>query len=410
MTTWDSATVTWASLFETWEDRPAALPAEIPPIWPVVGVWERDDTGANVWSLVGRIGAWTSIEADPRYNTPGTWTLVVPWSAQAAEVTRTRLVTLDWRGKRLTCLVDALTVAQGDAGPVLTVSGLDAMALLGHLVCFPTPGAPLSAQGVRYSRLGPAETLIRDLIAANFPRHTLPLTVPASQGRGRTVRLWERYSNLLEVVTKKAKNGGVGVRVGLVNTTGPNRAELKVEFVTPQDRTSQIRLSHRIGALRSWSSQSQGPTATRAYVGGDGKGAGRIIRQVVDTAAETDWDRIREVFVDAKGTSDWDELDERGVEALAEGGPRYGFELETVEAQGMRLFSHYDLGDVVSVVLPVGEPSSQRVGGAKVTFDGNGYSVQVVPGNPDATSPMFAQSALLRGLRWLTSRLEREEP
>ena len=404
-TTWDSTLVTWDSLVATWSD---ALP-ESP--WPVVSVWE--DQGSNVWALVARIGVWTTIDLEPRFNAAGTWSLVLPWSEQSNKITKTRLVTFDWRGWRFTGRVDSYAASAGEDGaPVLAVGGLDAFDVVADYLCWPSPTQLLTGQGVRYSASGVAETVLRNLMLANRDRRGDDWAIPASQGRGASITLGERWTPMGLVVAEKATAAGLGVRAGLVDDPATStRASLQVEFYVPVDRTARVRLSYRVGTLRSWALNNVAPTATRVIVGGDGKGASRVYRQITDTAAEGVWGRIREMFADARGTSALAELDERGVEALAEAAEQSSFELETVEAAGMRFIQHYGLGDTVTVEPIEGEATTERVNAARLAFGDSGVSVQIIPGNPDtsASNPLFKLAEILRGLRRRLSHIEREE-
>ncbi|MBC8093524.1 MAG: siphovirus ReqiPepy6 Gp37-like family protein [Pseudonocardia sp.] len=374
-----------------------------------VGVWAKRTTG---WGKVSEIRTWTDLTLEPRHLQPGTWSLRMPYDSQAARLTERHLLTFDFRGTRMTGVIEKLSPQSDETGkPRLEVSGSDAMALLGDVLCWPVPSAALTAQAEAYydAANGPGETRLREIIVANMiTRRGDDVVVPASRGRGGPVGFHQRFTNLLTVVQAKAESAGLGVRMGLTNTTSSTRAAMTVEFYVPTDRSNRVRLSHKVGTLRSWKHESTVPTGTRVIVGGGGVGASRLFYLGISAAAETEWARKREMFVDARDTSDVPTLAERSTEALLEAAAQSAFELDSVEAEGMRYGIHYGLGDLVTVELLTGVSKVDRLGGVKVSASLDaGMTVQLVPGNPDAINPMFAMAATVKGIRRQVTALQR---
>ena len=495
--TWASPTVTWDSLTVPW--NALSVPATVGKV--TVGVWQKLPVG---WGRVAQIDTWLSMEAEARHNEPGTWSLLLPVDVQTVRLTKTRLVTFDFRGTRFTGLVEN-PVTQSDASGNLTVeaSGVGAWALLNETVVFPDPGSDADAQlTTRYQATGPAETVLRALALSQMvTRLGYDMVFPTDAGRGGTVGVNLKFGDPLgPAVAAAANTGGVGVRVGLVNTTSSTRAELRCEFYVPADRSNRVRLSHKLGTLGAWKMSDQAPTLTRAYVAGavedtprkiasvsvaadsltivgadarhnlktgsrikfvrgnppdplepntsyfairvdantfkvaltrrkalagtpvnlttEGGGpitvveVNRRIVTVIESDRETEWGRIRESIVDAREEDDQDSdaaLVAKGTESLLESGTQRGFELEAVEAAGMRLGDHYSLGDDVLVEPMPGVSSVERLSGVKLAGSSAGLTVTLLPGDPNATDPMFRQAALVRDTRRRQASLEREE-
>ena len=373
-----------------------------------VSVW-RPLSGTQ-WAMVGVIDARESLSFEPRHQQPGVWSLLLPYTEQARKISKGRLVTFDYRSTRFTGRVKQIGPQADESGEVrLEVTGTDVLDDLAGVQCWPVPDAAHTAQTVaRYEASGPAETVLRALILANTAREGLDVVIPASQGRGATVALSERFSNLLTVVQAKIAYAGLGVRMGLLSTSG-TRADLTVEFFVPADKSNRVRLAHRVGTLRTWKQSDTAPAITRVIVGGGGKGTARVFRRIVDTAAEAEWGVRREGFVDARDTSNTATLDQRGAEALAEGVEQSAFELEAVEATGMRYGEHFGIGDKVTVQLLDDVAVVKPLGAVQIAEAMEGVTVRLVPGNPDATNPLFAQAAIVKSLRRQVGQLQREE-
>lgn len=468
-----------------------------------VSVWKKLTTG---WGKVSELRTWTDLSFEPRFLQAGPWSIRMPYDAQAFQLGKTHLVTFDFRDTRMTGVIEKIGPrSDEDSGrPVLEASGSDALTLLGDAFCWPDPDSPINAQNVvRYYAQGAAETVLRNLIVANMiTRRGEDMTVAASAGRGSSVVLNEEFTNLLEVVTKKCDAAGLGVRMGLVDTTSSTRAEMRLEFFTPVDRSNRVRLSQKVGTLRSWTQEDNAPTGTRAIIAaakdetalvigtvslatntltiagkdnprhhlrtgsvirfiGNGDPPGplekgksyfsirvdadtfkvalsrthasrgtainlttvgtdtyrviettRLFRSVIDTAAESEWSRKRELFVSASISDDDDEATytDLGNEALVAAAAQSAFGLETSEAEGMRYGNHYQIGDKVTVELLTGVSKVDTLRAVTLTASvDSGLTVSPVPGNPDGTNPLFGQAAVIRGIRRQVKALEREE-
>lgn len=350
----------------------------------------------------------------------------MPYRPQAATIGKASLVTVDTRGQRFTGRVTTRGYSSDENGqPVLDVSGSDALSLLGGLRAWPQPDADTSSWLVKqdgqtlyalpqnvayYTDTDVAETALVRLIRANAARYGAPYVVGPSQGRGKSIHLHERNTNILEVAQAKCGFAGIGIRMGLVSDSpSATTAELTVEFYEPRDRSSRVKLSHRAGTLRSWKQSDNAPTATRAIIGGSGKGVGRWFALLPFPDSEAEWFWPMETFVDARDTDIPETQFERGMAALTEAAEQSAFELEAAEAKGMRFGEHFVVGDLVSIDLLTGVSKVDRLNSVVLTAGSDGVSISLRPGNPDGNDPMFRQSTITRGLRRAIRWLQQEE-
>lgn len=253
-----------------------------------VGVWKKRTAGQG-WGQVSEIQTWTDVSFEARFNQPGPWDLSIPIGAQVFELTKTHLVTFDYRGVRYTGTVEDFGAETDENGrPLLKVIGLDVLSWIGDALGWPTPTAPITAQTeIRWYASGPAETVLRDLISANLTnRLGYEISYPIDQGRGASVTVNSTFGNVLEIVREKVNLAGLGVRMNLVNAAQSTRADLTVEFYVPADKSVRVVLSHRVGSLRGWKQSDQIPTATRAIVQAS-KEQDSLDVVAVDTVANT---------------------------------------------------------------------------------------------------------------------------
>ena len=274
---------------------------------PTASVWA--DQGSE-WAKVAEVATYSDLSYAPRHLDVGQWSLTVPFDAQAAAFTRDRLVTFDWRGHRYTGQVDTFTPSSRNGAATLDLSGVSALGMLGWALAWPDPTLGIGSQPYHDPNsaaplVGDAETVCRTLVSGNVvTRRGQTLTLAPNGHRGTAVRARPAFDNLLDLTTKKARKGGIGITVGLVEVSG-TRAVLTVDFYEPQDRSLRVRFAE--AGLTGWTQTEQAPSATRAIVGGAGTGASRRMRQVSTTASNAsaaDWGGHREVFVDGPQSFD----------------------------------------------------------------------------------------------------------
>lgn len=297
----------------------------------------------------------------------------------------------------------------GGADAVRSFTLVDDWSLLLGVLGWPNPGGTLAQQGANgaYRRVtGPAETVVKTLIAENVSRLGLPVTVAPDQGRGASVDVQVRMHPLVDRLFPAVDQAGVVVEVR------QDGAGLVVDVREPA--TYPHTLTEASGVIVDGSFSLTPPTATRAVVGGGGEGVDRVFRGVIDTARETaEWGSVshpyvRERFVDARDVEPTDgdaaaRLDARAEEAIAEGAPRSSLKVELAETRAFRFGKTVDVGDVAAVQLtgaPVLTDAVREVQLKWSTSDGVEVTPRIGEWNDSATDQVIKLVArALRGVR-----------
>jgi hypothetical protein len=361
---------------------------------------------------LGWLNDATSVAVKWRHNRRGTATVVVPLThrraAQLVEPGRRLRITytadggtpLVWSGRVAT------VQAQGPTGAAsLVVTGLEDW--FDGILAWPAPAAALTAQPDRWTATGPAETVIKTLVAANaVTRLGLPWTVPATAGRGDVVTIDARMAPLSEPVELAADQGGIGVRLVHDDTTG-----LTLDVYTGADRSGHV-MSEASGALAAWSLTVAEPGATRTVVGLEGEAEERVFLAAADTALEAEWGLVGEVFTDARDVNSVEEPDvgpRRAAERLAEGAPTIAVAATLTESRAWRVGRNLGLGDLVRVEPIPGLFRFERVREIDLAWTAaDGLRVSPIIGDPDTATPERVLAAKLagiaRGLRQLRAR------
>lgn len=371
---------------------------------PTVSVWAKV-TGAS-YALVGNIAAFDSLDFEPRFLEAGTWEMSLPYDQAALSILTDRLYTIDWRGHRTTWALDTWNPSSDEKGNVtLTVGGPSAVSMLGWDLAWPDPLVGVNAQPDPPTKVtGPAETVVRTLINQNWvTRRGGALTVPASLGRGTTISARARFDNLLELAAKKAKAGGIGFDVNLVNTSS-TRATLTLQFFVPVDRSQRVRLSEQVGTLGSWSQTNSAPTVTKALVAGVGAGTGTsysagrytVYSTPESDAAATAWGGHRVGYVAGPSSYDDSDLVQAGKEALEEGIGEVNASLSGTDSEGLQAFTHYNVGDKVTGQLETGLDVVDVITSIKVSVGDSFPEITATFGDPAADDPLVSMAELTR--------------
>lgn len=221
--------------------------------------------------------------------------------------------------------------------------------ILMQTIGWPNPTGTVLQQGddgAYYTVTGPAETVLKDIVAANTTRTGKPLVVPTSTGLGDTVTVSIRMHPLFDRLFPAVD----GLRVRVVQV-GDERHLLVSERAT-YPRT----LTEGSGVLTTNSFAIVRPTVTRVTVGAGGEGEARAFRQYVDAARESAFGLVREVFQDARDIPAADPdlaalLQARADETLAEGAPTVSLSVDLTETERFRFGVSFTTGDVVSMQL-----------------------------------------------------------
>lgn len=272
------------------------------------------------------------------------------------------------------------------------------------LQAWPNPTGTIAQQGddtAYFTRTGPAETVLKQVVQPNAQRQGLGLVVPATQGRGATVTASLRFHPLTDKLLPAIARAGLGVRVV------QRDAQLVLECWTPTIHTRV--LDEESEVIVDGQYQRTSPTVTRVVVGAGGEGTARVFRHYIDTALEAEWGprNRRERFIDARDIPATDPQLEtlcaaRAEEALAEGAPRAGITAKLAETEAWRFGKTFALGDTVPLQMSGGPVLTDRVREVQILWDDQGLVVTPFVGDwQDSALDVVvdAVTAAAKGLR-----------
>ncbi len=237
-----------------------------------------------------------------------------------------------------------------------------------------------TAEG-KYTRSGPAETVIRDIVHANVGtgavtgRRQDGFTVTASQGRGKTVKVNDRDKRVLDVIRPLARTGGV-----TFDAVQEDDSRIVFRFRVPADRSRAVRFTAQNGGLDEGSYSLVAPTVNAAMAAGQGTGTYLNRREYVRA---TSWGRRVEEFVDQTSTDDDAEIKQAADELLDEGREGASASITAQEVPGLRFGTDYWLGDTVTVEFD-GATVSESVRQVDLTWDGHGRTAALTLGDHES--------------------------
>lgn len=220
--------------------------------------------------------------------------------------------------------------AGGDfTASTLTFTVEDDFRILHNWLAWPKPAAPLTGQDVEYRTItGPAETVVKTVMAENAARLGFPLTIATDQGRGTSGKYTFRFHPAYDRLFPAVDQAGIGV---MVRQEG---AGLVLDCYATRDYPHT--LSAEKGTVTGGTYSLAAPKTTRVVVGGQGEGVAREFRAFPDTARETAWNDVIETLQDARDSSAGDVYAARATETLAEGAALAGLSLELSETEHFR--------------------------------------------------------------------------
>lgn len=258
----------------------------------------------------------------------------------------------------------------------LTFTVEDDFRILNNWLAWPVPSAAVTAQTVEYRTItGPAETVVKTVMAENAARLGFPLTVAPDQGRGAvgtyTFRFHPAYDRLFPAVDQ----AGIGV------TVKHSGNGLLLDCYVP--RNYPHLLSPESGTVVGGNYSLSGPTATRVVVGGQGEGVARDFRTFPDGAREVEWNDVIEVMRDARDSGTSDTYTARANESLTEGAPMAGLSLELSETKHFRYGgAGLHVGDLVTALIN-GQPYADTLREVRLSWDKDGDMATPVIGERD---------------------------
>ncbi|GAB2613521.1 Gp37-like protein [Pseudactinotalea suaedae] len=306
---------------------------------------------SKTFERLGWVGDPLSVTATPRHNQQPSGQLVV---SEAAVSTPLLLepgarVVIRHRDEVVLSGPCRLVSCEGRIGArKYTIQVQDDWRLLQRMLGWQVPGSGLGSQTSEYDvRTGPAETVVKQLVAANSSRLGLPVTVVPTQGRGATITVQSRMDRLNDVLFPLVDQAGIGV------TVRQSGAGLRVDCYTPA--VFPLNLSEAAGTVAGMSWSRRPPEMTRVVVGGPGEGTARVFRSRVSSTLETAWGDVIEGYIDARDIKADDPnrnalMDARGDAALAEAGLKYGLSVQLLETSIFRYGgTGVHVGDLVQI-------------------------------------------------------------
>lgn len=365
---------------------------------PVLTTWT--DVGGNVWEQTSEIVRYTSLHFSDEHNDDGEWTVELPFDELAQPLTAARdLAMVEFRGWSGAYRIRPNWGFDPETGErTLEVSGAGTLDILAGETAWPEPGLPLAQQTLPANLFsGTADSVIRQIVRENYVnRAGDSLEVGVASGLGSDVVARGKFTNLRELVVKKAEVGGVGVDVRLVRTS-ESRARLELIVYAPRDLTADVTLSESLGTLAGYRTSIDPPTLTHAIVPSP-SGYTKVTtpESLADAAAWGEWWAV----VESIDSFDQPDIVQAGEEALKEGRAKISVALEANDAPGLVAFRDYQAGDLVSFLLEAGLSGSDVVSAIETTVEvsDDGVTVEVVPkiGDPEADDPYFGLSELIR--------------
>jgi hypothetical protein len=184
------------------------------------------------------------------------------------------------------------------ASKLTTYQISDDFRLISRLLLWPNPTQDIWDQTSEHDRrTGPIETVFRNYLAAAVDRVEEPVTVPASLGRGGSVRYNARFVTLAEDLLARLDQSGIGVRVRQKD----GEPGFDVEFY--EGETWPLVLAEEAGTLLNSTITLDGPKCTRVVIGGAFDGVDREFYTLENPVLEEQWGDVIEEFVDGGSVS-----------------------------------------------------------------------------------------------------------
>jgi len=273
-------------------------------------------------------------------------------------------------------------------------------ALFERVLGWSVPASAITAQsGAEFwTATGPAETVIKDLVAANVvDRLGLPVNVATDLGRGSTVTASIRFTPLADTIAELAAQGGIGVTV----TQGVGG--LVVDVFEGVDRTARL-FDESNGVVTSWAWSTVGPAATRLVAGGPGEGTAREFRTAVNAGRETTERDVIETFVDITDATSGSDLASKGAAALVGMGRTSSLTVDLGETAASRYGKSFKVGDLLRLGY-LGAEVTDVLREAKLTFTAaDGPVITPTVGDPLTGTP---EKALVKQLAAMAANVRK---
>lgn len=338
---------------------------------------------------LGEIDDFRSLTSPLRYNRTSDWQLELDGGSPGVDLlSLTGGLIVERDGATLFSGPVSGIVRKTEGGrSTVTVSGVDDTVWLDRRLAVPVPSGPPYTAAAYHTVNGVAETVMRTYVNDNLgpgalaARRLERFALAADGLRGTTVKGSARFTSLLELLQGLALAGGdIGFRIV------QSGEALEFQVYQPADKTSTAVFSVEFGNLRGYEYQQTVPSATYAYVAGEGEGTARVIVEGGDAAAITDYGRF-ETFRDRRDTADVPTLEQQRSETLDEMQAKTALSISPIDTDAVTFGTDYNLGDRVKVVIDgVAIQDVVREVLLTVTSD-RGSVLTPVLGTPGASSP-----------------------
>lgn len=337
----------------------------------------------------GQVEDFASLTAVLRFNRTSTWLLALDAASPAVPLLgRTAGLIVERDGVQvLSGPVTAREVTSAQGKTTIIVAGVDDTVWLERRLALPVPAGPPYTAAEYDDQTGPAETVLRGFVDRNLgptataARRLPSLTLPASLGRGTSVRGRGRFHPLLELLQGLALAGGdLGFRIVQVGEA------LEFQVYVPADRTATAVFSEELGNLAGYTYREAAPLADYVYVAGQGEGTARAIVEGGTQSAIDIYGRL-ELFKDRRDAPDTATLQQSLTEVLAESVSPTALTITPIDTAAVAYGREYVLGDRVTV-LALSEVIRDVVREVTLTLTPDrGEQIAPVIGTPGASSP-----------------------
>lgn len=395
--------ISWAAQDATVRILGEGPPLDLPPAQP-----------EPVWTLYVRnsdlvrsaqIDDFSSLSAVCRFNDVGTWELILDYRAASVPELLAEGSGIEIRRDDFVVMTGPTTRLKRDRADdknLLTISGVDDNVWFQRRVAHPQPAstAPPYSTVDDDARSGVGSTIIWQYVNVNLgpgaitPRQLPTLTMATDPLVGATVSGKARYDILLDLIQDLAiAAGDLGFRIVQVDDG------LEFQVYEPEDKSSSVVLSEGFGNISSFSYERTAPDYTYVYGGGDGEGKLRTIVEGSDPEGLATWGRI-ERLVDARQQDTGPSVSQQITTALAENSEKTSLDVTPVETTNLKYGTHYQLGDIVSVV----------VDGVVVSDIVRQVEIKLTPDGPQELTPVLGTPGrsdlitLFRAVRDLAAR------
>lgn len=325
-------------------------------------------------TVIAQLDRFTQIDVDIAWNDVSTYTVTMPSCAKY----RDKII----YGNGLVIVRNGQILIEGPIRAIqkrdgiTTIIGADDTVYLKDFRALPPPYYPTTSFTSQYdvypspSTTAPLEDVVKHFVDVNIgpnagdPNKKIAgLTIEPSQGRGEQRRHSARFDVLLDLL-KRICGTQMGFRIVPLKNQS-NRLQFQT-YLWRQNTGHVIALER--GNMKSYFYGSEMPTGNFVYVVGspDVSGGNKKVAYSGDATSITRYGRV-ETVINYDITNDTTQLTQEINKALLEGSETITIEVETQETASSKLGVHYNVGDIVTLIIE-GAITQQYVHGATYTF------------------------------------------